>query len=139
MEVLSGKTLADALNFCDQNPGAEVGVACSTCEAARCLIDSIWEELSSGRMPGWEMGRSVTGVSEATLRRRLKPQPSYIEIFAPHTQSETAGRAFHRILYDVHMSDYWVQELACAERLTFPGEEETSDELDEFLSSFKIV
>lgn len=83
MEVLSGKTLAEAFNFCDQNPGAEVGVACSTCEAARCLIDSIWEEINNGRMPGWEMGRSITGVSEATLRRRLKPEPSYIEIFAP--------------------------------------------------------
>ena len=139
MEVLSGKTLADALNFCDQNPGAEVGIACSTCEAARGLIESIWEEVNNGRMLGWEMGRSVTGVSEATLRRRLKPEPSYIEIFAPHARSEAAGRSFHRVLYDAHMSDYWIQELACAERLTLPGEEETSVELDEFLSSFKIV
>lgn len=90
-------------------------------------------------MPGWEMGRSVTGVNEAMVRRRLKPEPSYIEIFAPHARSEAVGRSFHRVLYDAHLSDYWIQELSCAERLTLPGEEETSAELDEFLNSFKIV
>lgn len=139
MEVLSGKTLADALNFCDQNPGAEVGIACSTCEAARCLIDSIWEEVSNGRMPGWEMGRALTGVSKATLRRYLKPEPSYIEVFVPNIHGETAGRSFHRVLYDANMSDHVIQELALTERLILPGEEETSAELDEFLNSFKIV
>ncbi len=139
MEVLSSKSLVDALIFCDKHPGVEVGIACSTCESASALIESIWDEMTNGRMPGWEMGRSVSGISEATLRRRLKPEPSYIEIFAPYARDSTAGRKYHRVLYDAHMSDYWVRELACLECLPLPGEDEPSKELDEFLSSFKIV
>lgn len=139
MNVLNSYSLAEALRTCDKHEGAVIGIACTSMSTAKSLIDSLWNEISSGRMPGWEMGRQVNG-HRATIRKMVKSMYSTIEIFAPFSVWDIRGRLYHQVLYEKHLDGNLIKELGWCERLSFDDVEDVGSELlDEFLNSFKIV
>ena len=139
MDELSGSTLLDALRTCDEHGGARIGIACARSASAKLLIESLWNEIVNGRMPGWEIGRELDGVN-ATLRKKVKSEYSTIEIFTPFLPQNIRGRSFHQVLYEKFLNPSFLDELCWCERLSFGLEENLESEvLDEFLNSFKIV
>lgn len=143
MDILNAHTLEDVLMFCDKRAGVHVGIACADEQSAHTLIESFWDEISSGHMSGWQMGRSVDAYySEAKIMRRTYAGASYIEIFNASSLSAIRGRSYHMVLCDANLSSECVCELYLTERLSSQCEEVEDDdgkELDEFLNSFKIV
>lgn len=139
MDVLSGETLAKALKTCDERDGARIGVVCASAGTAKTFIDSLWLEITAGRMPGWEIGREVNGY-RAQVRKRGKEDYSTIEIFSATSDDDIHGRSYHQVLYERYLDRALVAELGWCERLSFDHNETDGQEvLDEFLNSFKIV
>ena len=139
MDVLSGETLAKALKTCDERDGARIGVVCASAGSAKTFIDSLWLEITAGRMPGWEIGREMNG-HRAKIRKRGKEDYSTIEIFSATSDDDIHGRSYHKVLYERYLDRALVAELGWCERLSFdPNEIDGQEMLDEFLNSFKIV
>lgn len=139
MDVLSGETLAKALKTCDERDGARIGVVCASAGTAKTFIDSLWLEITAGRMPGWEIGREVNGY-RAQVRKRGKEDYNTIEIFSATSDDDIHGRSYHQVLYERYLDRALVAELGWCERLSFdPNETDGQEVLDEFLKSFKIV
>lgn len=138
MNVLSSSSLFEALKACDKHAGARIGIACSPASAKE-LVDSLWTGISCHRLPGWEMGRAVNS-NHATIRKKVKGEYSFIEVFPVYSFDNIVGKSYHLILYDVSIDDAFIEELAWCERLSFDGSEYCGSKmLDEFLNSFKIV
>lgn len=139
MDVLSGKTLTEALRTCDTYEGARIGIVCASSITAKTMIDSFWDEISNNRMPGWEIGREVNG-HRAKLRKRGKKECSTIEVFSAISENDIHGRSYHQVLYERHLEAALINELCWCERLSFDSiDGDGSEALDEFLNSFKIV
>lgn len=143
MEVLNSNTLIKALRTCDEYDGARIGVACASEKTAKTFIDSLWSEITTGRMPGWEIGREAFHGHHAQLKKRGKNDYSTIEIFPAVSENNIHGRSYHQVLYERYLDNALVMELAWCERLSFdsdePDEPDGRGVLDEFLNSFKIV
>lgn len=141
MEVLTGKLFGEALIACREVKGTKIGIACATSMSASVMIESIWSELTNGRMPGWEMGRWVHG-DRATLRKKVDGEYSTIDIFAPHDVTDIRGMSYNKVLYEEYIDRRLLDELIWCERIPVyePVDEDSVNEsLDEFLNSFKIV
>ena len=138
MDILSGETLAKAFRTCDEHDGARIGIACASVGTAKTLVDSLWLEITAGRMPGWEIGREVGGY-RAQIRKRGKEDYSTIEVFSAISDNNIHGMSYHQVLYEKYLRDDLVMELGWCERLSFDSDETDGQAaLDEFLNSFKI-
>lgn len=144
MKVLTGATLLEALNTCDEHDGAKIAIACASSGTAKILIESLWSEVSDRKMPGWEMGREAFQGCVARLRKKGEKAYSQIEIFPVRFEYEVRGKSYHQVLYECHLAESLINELQWCERLFFDNregnsEDDRSEELDKFLNSFKII
>ena len=128
MEVLTGDTLAEALLFCSQQENVSVCVVLDNMRNTKELVEILWREIELGNLPGWVMQRGFEVASFSNT----------YSITAYDTQN-FKGRTFNRILYLSDLNTVILSEIErCEQPLRFTDGTYGGEELDDFLSGFKI-
>lgn len=140
MEVLTGDTLAEALLFCSQQENVSVCVVLDNMRNTKELVEILWREIELGNLPGWVMQRGfdVASFSNAYSILNTKKSSAMYFITAYDTQN-FKGRTFNRILYLSDLNTLILSEIErCEQPLRFTDGTYGGEELDDFLSGFKI-
>ena len=123
MEVLTGDTLAEALLFCSQQENVSVCVVLDNMRNTKELVETLWREIELGNLPGWVMQRGFDVASFSNTYSILNFK----------------GRTFNRILYLSDLNTVILSEIErCEQPLRFTDGTYGGEELDDFLSGFKI-
>lgn len=136
MDVLSGNTFCQALELCSSFSDANVGIIMKNSRSVDEFAEAIYSEIQSGRMDGWQINKGIHN-GYAVLKSSLD---SFIHLLSVHDPERLHGRSFHWVLYEEGINEDALPIITSIERLLLPDEElKDSEELDDFLNSFKIV
>ena len=128
MEVLTGDTLAEALLFCSQQENVSVCVVLDNMRNTKELVEILWRE----------RGFDVASFSNTYSILNTKKSSAMYFITAYDTQN-FKGRTFNRILYLSDLNTVILSEIErCEQPLRFTDGTYGGEELDDFLSGFKI-
>lgn len=123
MEVLTGDTFAEALLFCSQQENVSVCVVLDNMRNTKELVKTLWREIELGNLPGWVMQRGFDVASFSNTYSILNTKKSSV----------------NRILYLSDLNAVILSEIErCEQPLRFTDETYGGEELDNFLSGFKI-
>jgi len=112
MEVLTGDTFAEALLFCSQQENVSVCVVLDNMRNTKELVETLWREIELGNLPGWVMQRGFDVASFSNT---------------------------YSILYLSDLNAVILSEIErCEQPLRFTDGTYGDEELDNFLSGFKI-
>lgn len=137
MDVLSGNTLLEAMDMCTKHKNANIGVMFANLWSFSDFSDAIYTEIKGGRIGGWKMNKCHGQRGYAVLESE---NGSFIHLINVQDPEKLKGRSFHWVLYEDGISEEVLRFAAYAERLPPLGcKPEESKELDDFLSSFRIV
>lgn len=136
MDVLRGNTFCQALELCDKFANANVGIIMKNSRSVDEFAEAIFSEICSGRMSGWKINKGIHN-GYAVLKSSTD---SFIHLLSAHDPERLHGRSFHWVLYEEGISEDALSIIVSIERLMLPDEGfKDSEELDDFLNSFKIV
>ncbi len=140
MEVLTGDTLAEALLFCSQQENVSVCVVLDNMRNTKELVEILWREIELGNLPGWVMQRGFDVASFSNTYSILNTKKSSAMYFITAYDTQNfKGRTFNRILYLSDLNTVILSEIECCEQpLRFTDGTYGGEELDDFLSGFKI-
>ena len=140
MEVLTGDTFAEALLFCSQQENVSVCVVLDNMRNTKELVKTLWREIELGNLPGWVMQRGFDVVSFSNTYSILNTKKSSVLYFiTAYDTQEFKGRTFNRILYLSDLNAVILSEIErCEQPLRFTDGTYGGEELDNFLSGFKI-
>lgn len=136
MDVLSGNTFCQALDLCDKFSNANIGIIMKGLRSVDEFADALYSEIQSGRMSGWKINKGIHN-GYAVLKSSTD---SFIHLLSVHDPERLHGRSFHWVLFEEGINEDALPIIASVERLLLPDEEfNDSEELDDFLNSFKII
>lgn len=136
MDVLNGSTFGQALDLCDKSPNTNIGIIMKGLRSVDEFADAIYSEIRSGRLLGWQINKGVHN-GYAVMKSNTD---SLIHLLSAYNPERLRGRSFHWVLYEEGINKDALPIIASIERLMLPDEElKDSEELDDFLNSFKIV
>lgn len=136
MDVLSGNTFCQALDLCDKFSNANIGIIMKGLRSVDEFADALYSEIQSGRMSGWKINKGIHN-GYAVLKSSTD---SFIHLLSVHDPERLHGRSFHWVLFEEGINEDALPIITSIERLLLPDEElKDSEELDDFLNSFKIV
>lgn len=152
MKELNSVTLVEALDFCNASRRANVGIILTCRKTVDELLDTFHEQIKAGHMDGWQVCRSFAG---GAIRA---PSGGMIHVLSEDRTIKSSGCSFNMVLYEPgidHSVMAWLfskQEVPLFSRNPVddflarymsrpfvPQEPAVSEELDEFLNSFKII
>lgn len=136
MDVLSGNTFCQALDLCDKFSNANIGIIMKGLRSVDEFADALYSEIQSGRMSGWKINKGIHN-GYAVLKSSTD---SFIHLLSVHDPERLHGRSFHWVLFEEGINEDALPIIASVERLLLPDEKlNDSEELDNFLNSFKII
>lgn len=135
MDVLNSDTLLQAMEMCEEYEGANICIAFKSARSVDAFVSAIYPEINAGLLGSWTMREGVRG-GYTVLKSK---NDSFIHLIDIHDSRLLKGRAFHWVLYDDEVDKDLLQLAASTERLPPLYTIEESEELDDFLNSFKIV
>jgi len=137
MKVLTSESLLQALDDCARNPDANLGIILGTASNVDEFANEMARQADRGYLKGWKINRGIgAGYAVAT-----SPCGSMMHILAARPEL-LRGRSFQYILYEDSLEDsLWIVDAKGCERLPTFGEREMefSEELGDFLGSFKVI
>lgn len=141
MDILTGESLLDALETCDERPGTKIGIACAGREAVRDIFKALNEEICTGRLPGWRISTMAFGRTVLEKCGNAFADRSSIRIFNANDPSECRALSFHAVLYEDRLNEEVIQCLPSCERLhgVSISRYRQDEALTDFLDSFKII
>lgn len=136
MDILNGNTFCQALELCDSFSDANIGIIMKNSRSVDEFAEAIFSEICSGRMSGWNINKGIHN-GYAVLKSSTD---SFIHLLSVHDPERLHSRSFHWVLCEEGVNEDALPIIASVERLLLPDEElKDSEELDDFLNSFKIV
>ena len=121
----------------------ENGAGCVVVDNLRItieLVETLWREIELGNLPGWVMQRGFDVASFSNTYSILNTKKSSVLYFiTAYDTQEFKGRTFNRILYLSDLIAVILSEIErCEQPLRFTDGTYGGEELDNFLSGFKI-
>lgn len=143
MKKLNGQTLYEALRTCEERPGYQVGIACCGEWSVREFIQAIEAEFRYGSLDGWRCAQDFDILRyQHALTLRYYKNGSTIRVFSAYENKIYRSQSFHQILVEDGIADIVSNALKeCEQWYTDSNVDDTekNEELDEFLSEFKII
>lgn len=136
MDILNGNTFCQALELCDSFSDVNIGIIMKNSRSVDEFAEAIFPEICSGRMSGWKINKGIR-YGYAVLKSNTD---SFIHLLSVYDPERLYNCSFHWVLYEEGVNEDALPIIASVERLLLPDEElKDSEELDDFLNSFKIV